>query len=71
MELKDFVAEQKGMVDDFAAYYERQRKRKSLTMFRPLDQWNILFREYMENYDGRSSTASVEESEDKGNQQAA
>lgn len=55
MQLNEFVAIQKQLIDDFAASYERRRKRKTLTLFRPEEEWNELLNEHKEIYsDGES-----------------
>lgn len=51
MELKEFVEQQRQLLDDFVADYERQRKRKQLTMIRPLQQWKELYDDFKEIYD--------------------
>lgn len=51
MELKDFCADQKQLIDDFRDWYESRRKSKGLTMIRPVAQWRELFAEFKEIYE--------------------
>ena len=55
MELKEFIAEQKALLDDFEADYERRRKKKSLTLFRRPSEWDELYGEYKEIYQERDA----------------
>lgn len=55
MTLQDFIEDRKGLLDDFVANYERQRKRKGLTMIRNPAEWKELLAEFMENFDGIES----------------
>jgi len=51
MELKEFSADQKQLVDDFCDWYESRRRRKGLTMIRPVEQWRELYAEFREIYE--------------------
>lgn len=50
MQLSEWVEQQKQLLDDFQANYERQRKRKQQTMFRPADQWKELYEDFYTIY---------------------
>jgi hypothetical protein len=51
MELKEFSADQKQLVDDFCAWYESRRRKKGLTMIRPVEQWRELYADFREIYE--------------------
>jgi hypothetical protein len=68
MQLSEFIETQKQQIDDFGAYYEKQRKRKTLTMFRPEEQWATLLTEYLENHNGN---AAEDENKDKDTRKSA
>lgn len=51
MELKEFVEGQKALLDDFVADYERQRKKKGVTMIRPNSQWKELYEDFKQCYE--------------------
>lgn len=50
MQLSEWVAQQKQLLDDFQADYERQRKRKQRTMFRPSKEWAELYGDFHQIY---------------------
>lgn len=57
MELKEFIADQKQLLDDFVRDYEHDRKKgKQQTMIRPSHQWVELLNEYKEMYDECAAT---------------
>lgn len=50
MNLQEFVADQKDLIDDFAHQYEGRRKRgkdNGQTLFRPEQQWIELLEEFL------------------------
>jgi hypothetical protein len=55
MELYEFIAQQRQLLDDFAADYERKRKRLRLTMIRPVEQWREEYGNFKEIYDDTKS----------------
>lgn len=56
MELHEFVAQQKALLDDFAADYERRKRRKQLTLYRPHNQWEELYGEFKDIYGDKAET---------------
>jgi hypothetical protein len=50
MQLSEWVALRKQLLDDFQADYERQRKRKQRTMFRPSTEWAELYGDFHQIY---------------------
>lgn len=46
MQLKEFIDAQKAILDDFALQYDRRRKSKGLTLFRPEPEWQQLLTDY-------------------------
>ncbi len=63
MELKEFIAEQKQLLDDFVADYERKRKKKSLTMFRRPTEWDELYGAFKDIYEDREGQREREPDE--------
>jgi hypothetical protein len=54
MELKEFLAEQKALLDEFEAEYERKRRKKSMTLFRPPSEWDQMYGDFKEIHQERS-----------------
>jgi hypothetical protein len=72
MELKEFVAEQKQLIDDFCwTYQERRKKGKENTMFRPEPQWLELLQEYLDLHRTNHGEPIPERDEEESQQKAA
>lgn len=72
MQLTEFIAAQKQMLDDFEASYlghnrrrARTRTNKSNTLFRNPVEWKELLQEYMDNHDNDKEESSADLNNDR------
>jgi hypothetical protein len=61
MTLDEFIADRTQLLDDFRANYERQRKKKAMTMIRNPVEWKQLLLEFLEIYDGEPQAQEDED----------
>lgn len=47
MQLKEFVADQRALLDEFERDYEQRRKKRGMTLFRPEEEWREFYQEFL------------------------